>query len=270
MDYYSILGVQRNASSEEIKKAYKKKAMQHHPDRGGDANTFQKIQEAYETLSDPAKKQQYDRPQRQYNSSQFRGQNPFEGPDMFGNMFNDMRYARNRQHANITIAAKLTLEEVLTGKNLIASYALNNGKKETVNINVPAGANNDQHIRFTGLGNEVAPGVRGDLHVKIQIKDHHTWLRDKDNLYAEHSVNAIDMITGCVTIVHTLDNRSVQLKIPAGTQANTKFRIPGYGLPNVNSRKKGDAFVVITPHIPKVTDENILRKLKKLRNNIDK
>jgi len=270
MDYYSILGVPRNATPEEIKKAFKKKAMQHHPDRGGDATMFQRVTEAYELLSDPQKKQQYDNPQPRYNSSHFQGgRNPFENSDVFGNMFNDMRYARNRVNKDITIAARITLEEIITGKNLIASYSLNNGKKETVDINIPAGANEKHRIRFSGLGNEVAPNIRGDLFVKIEIIKHNKWLREGNNLYAEHHINALDMIVGCVTIVETIDKRQIRLNIPPGTQANTKFRLSGYGLLDTN-KKRGDAFVVMVPNIPKINNEAVLRKLKKLRNNLDK
>src|SRR6056300_1252348 len=90
MDYYSILGVNKNASDQDIRKAYKKKSMQHHPDRGGNEEEFKKVNEAYQTLKDPAKRQQYDNPNQQFNfnSSHFgQGQNPFAGSP-FEHMFN--------------------------------------------------------------------------------------------------------------------------------------------------------------------------------------
>ena len=258
MDYYSILGVQRNASSEEIKKAYKKKAMQHHPDRGGDSSTFQKIQEAYETLSDPAKKQNYDNPQHRYNTQNF--------DDLFRRQ--RQQYARNQ---DITIAARIDLKDVFTGKNLIANYRLHSGRSETVTIDIPAGARHNDTIRFQQLGDDSIPGPRGNLFVKVQISEPKNFAREDTTLYQEVKINVLDMIIGTVYTVTTLDDKRISIKIPKGTQANTKFNIQGYGFPKLNHpTKKGNLIIIVTPEIPRVSNENVLRKLKKLRNSLDK
>jgi len=258
MDYYSTLGVPRNATPEDIKKAYKKMAMQHHPDRGGDISTFQRVQEAYETLSDPVKRQQYNNPQprqRQWNTSNF---------DEF---FRQQR-PRNR---DITIAAKMELKDVFTGKSLIANYRLNSGRVETVTIDIPAGARHNDTIRFTHLGDDTFPGPRGNLFVKVQINEPKGFARDGMTLYQEVDVNVVDMITGTVYNVTTLDDKNLSIKIPPGTKANTKFNIPGYGIPKLHeAEKRGSLIIIVSPHIPKVQNQDVLRKLKKLRKNLDK
>jgi curved DNA-binding protein len=258
MDYYSILGIARNTSPEDIKKAYKKLAMQHHPDRGGDVTIFQQVQEAYETLSDPIKKQQYDNPQPRHH--QWNSQN-------FQDIFRQQR-PRNR---DITIAAKMDLKDVFTGKNLIANYRLNSGRVETVTIDIPAGARNGDTIRFQGLGDDTFGGPRGNLFVKVQINEPKGYARDGMTLYQEVDVNVVDMITGTVYNITTLDNKNLSIKIPPGTKANTKFNIPGYGIPKLHqNEKRGNLIIVVSPYIPKVQDQNVLRKLKKLRKNLDK
>jgi DnaJ-class molecular chaperone len=123
MDYYKTLGVQRTASESDLKKAYKKLSMQHHPDRGGDAEKFKQVSEAYSTLKDPQKRQQYDTPQQQQQSQGF-GPNGFQGmggfEDLFGQFgFNpNVNRQQNQQQRNpdITIAARITLKKHIAVK----------------------------------------------------------------------------------------------------------------------------------------------------------
>jgi len=294
MDYYKILGVTKTATEQEIRKAYKKMSMQHHPDRGGNEDKFKQVNEAYSTLKDPQKKALYDRQQagegtgwnRGPRTGSYRGtgQNPFDGTafsDIYEQMYkqqqaynpdpnNPYRSHYIRPNKDITIAAKLSLEEIFTGKSLIATYKLASGKQETVNIDIPAGATENNRIRFRDLGDDRFPGPRGNLFVKIEILKHNKWARDGADLYAEHDINALDMIVGGVTIVETLDGRSVRINVPAGTDGNKKFKLPGYGLPDVKTKQRGDAYVLLKPIIPKIQDQNVLKKLKKIRNNLDK
>ena len=274
MDYYSILGVNRNATPEEIKKAYRKLAMQHHPDRGGDHNKFAQINSAYEVLSNSDKKNAYDNPQPQgfnFNSGHFNnGGNPFGGTPfehMFGQGFNQQRHTpRNR---DITVQADISLIDVLTGKNLIIQYHLSSGRIETVTVDVPPGAKHGDTIQYQGLGDEGNPRFpRGNLQVRIRVNKTKNWDRDQDNLFTKKVVNIFDLLLGCVIIIETIDDKHLELKIPQGTKPGIKFSIPGYGLPNMQTGKRGIMFITIDAEIPKITDDAILDRIKQLKNEI--
>ena len=274
MDYYSILGIPRTASPEEIKKAYRKLAMANHPDRtGGDDTKFKQISEAYEILSNSDKRDAYDNPQPNFNQqNQHRhGQhNPFAGTPfdhIFGQGFAQQRQTpRNR---DITIQANISLADVLTGKNLIIQYQLSSGKLETVTVDVPAGAKHGDTIQYEGLGDNGHPRYpRGNLHVRIKISKTKNWQRDHDNLFTKKLVNVFDLLLGCVIIITTLDNKQLELKIPQGTKPGIKFSIPGYGLPNMHTRQRGIMFVTIDTEIPKITDQTVLSKIQEIKDKI--
>ena len=268
MDYYTILGVPRTATPEEIKKAYKKKSMQHHPDRGGNQDEFIKVQSAYDVLSNSDKRDAYDNPQPNFN--QQRQHNPFGGSPfdhIFGQGFAQQRQTpRNR---DITLQAKISLAEVLTGKNLIIQYQLSNGKIETVTVDVPAGAKHGDTIQYEGLGDVGHPRYpRGNLQVRIKVSNNKNWLRDQDHLFTKKSVNVFDLLLGCVIIITTLDKKRLEIKVPQGTKPGAKFSIPGYGLPNMHNRQRGTLFVEVEADMPKITDKDVLNKIQQIKNEI--
>jgi curved DNA-binding protein len=266
MDYYSILGVNKNASDQDIRKAYKKMSMQHHPDRGGDEAEFKRVNEAYQTLKDPAKRQQYDNPQPQFNfnSSHFNnGHNPF------GDMFS--HFQQPRRNRDLNMSAAIDLVDVVTGKDLFLQYRLGNGQLETLNVEVPPGARHGDTVRYHGLGDNSHPQLpRGDLLVHIQVRRDKHWHRDGNNLSVKKPVNVFDLLLGCAIIVETIDKRKVQLKIPKGTKAGTTFSISGYGIPDLHTKKRGNIYVTIEADIPKIDDENILNTIQELRTKTKK
>ena len=151
MDYYKTLGVNRNASQSDIKRAFKKQAMKHHPDKGGDPKQFQQLNEAYEVLGNEQKKSQYD--MFGTTNQQPGGARTWEFrtdsfPDDIGDVFNQFfgggrspfgQRQPFRKNRDIIIQTEINLEDVLKGKDLIATYRLTNGKEQSVNINLPAG-----------------------------------------------------------------------------------------------------------------------------------
>ena len=283
MDYYSILGVNRNATPEEIKKAYKKQSMQHHPDRtGGDDSKFKEVNEAYQALNNPQKKQAYDQfgttdgRQNQYRSGDFEfnfNGNPFSGmDDVFSQMFgggspfgNQRRGPTNRP---INVAIDVSLEDVLNGKTIGMEIQLPTGRTKVVTVDVPAGVEHGQQIRYRGMGEQNIPNVPpGDLHVQIRVRNHSVFQRFGDNILCEAKVDAWDLMLGTKIKVSTLDNRSIEINIPAGTQPETLLGCKGEGLPNIHTKIRGNLQIRIKATITRYTNEQI-NQLRNIKNGI--
>ncbi len=272
MDYYNTLGVPRSASPEEIKKAYRRLAMQHHPDRGGDHNTFAKINEAYDTLSDPDKRDSYDNPQSQWNQPGWANHNPFGQSSPFADIFAQFGMGRGApKNRDLTVMAKIDLKDVLLGKNLLISYRLKSGKQETVEVDIPPGARNGDTVRYTGLGDDGDPRFqRGDLYVKINVVETAGWRREDNNLYTKQQVDLFDILLGCAILIQTLDDKTVQLTIPKGTKPGTTFSIADYGIPDLHTKKKGKVFVQIDPIMPDMTNQEVYNKLQEINKILKK
>ena len=282
MDYYSTLGIDRSASKDEIRKAYKKMSMQHHPDRtGGDDSKFKEINEAYQTLNDPQKKQMYDQfgttdpRQQQYRSGDFEfnfNGSPFGGvDDIFeqffggGSPFGNRRRPVNRP---INVAVDVTLEDVLNGKTIGMEIALPTGKTKVVTVDIPAGVEHGQTIRYRGMGEQSYPDVPpGDLNVQVRVRNHPTFQRYGDNILCETKVDAWDLMIGTKTKVATLDNRSIEINVPAGTQPDTLLSCRGEGLPNINTKRRGNLQIRIKAAIPRY-DKNKIEKIINFKNGI--
>ncbi len=278
-NYYDILEIPRNASETDIKNAFKKKAMTHHPDRGGNEEQFKRINEAYDTLKDPQKKSMYDqfgttdphqhRPQgQQYH---FHGDNINVG-DIFDQMFNGGdnpffgRGFQQRRNQNVTIAADIELEDIITGKSFIASFRQQNGQEHTVNIDIPRGVRPGDTINFRGMGgNEYFPGRQpGDLHVKIRVKKHPIYDVDGIDLYVNKNVDVIDLIQGTSIAVDTIHGKKLNVQIPAGSNPGTTFSVHEQGLPDHRTRRTGSLFIKINGITPNINDKQTQKKLKNL------
>ena len=268
MDYYSILGINKTASDDDIRKAYKKLSMKHHPDRGGDEAEFKKVNEAYSTLKDPQKRAAYDNPQRHYTSSNFRGSNnPFE--DMFGDMFSNFGFAQAAPNRNPPIHAEVhvELEDVLFGKSIDAQVGFRNGQTKLVTINIPKGVYHGSQIRYPQMGDHSNPRYApGDLIVRVGIKRHHTFTRQEDDLILEHNISVYDAILGSDISITTLDRKNFTVSVPAGSQPDTVLRVPGEGLPNPHTGRKGNLLIKLKVKIPKKINKKQIQVLSDIRN----
>lgn len=264
MDYYKTLGVSKNASSDDIKKAYKKLAMKHHPDKGGDSETFARINEAYETLKDPQKRSVYDNPQPQYQFNT--GNMPHGFEDMFAQFGFGRRQAKNK---DMRLQVIIEFEEQWTGKPITASYRLMSGRNETVDIRIPPGVTHNETIRYAGLGDDSIPNIqRGNLLVHVQVRPHAYYKRDGDNIIATKMVDIFDLLLGTNITVDSPTGRSFSLKIPRGTNPGTTFSINGHGIPNVRSGRQGNIYVKIDAKIPVIDDAKVLNSLQKIRSRL--
>lgn len=264
MDYYKILGVAKTATQEEIKKAYRKLAMDHHPDRGGDTVRFAEINEAYDTLKDPAKRAEYDQPRPEYNF------NTTNMDDILNAFFGTMRGFPNvKKNRDIKIAVTLELEEVLTGKDLIANYNLFNGQSSIATIKIHAGVQDGETMRFKGLGdNSISSIPRGDLIVLVRVRRHPVFERDGKNLKCTREVSVFDLILGTNIVIKSLTGNEINVKIPKGTQPGTIFSIAGYGLIDPAKGTTGHLYLTVKGIVPKITNDELIERIKNINDAI--
>lgn len=271
-DYYSTLGISKDAGPDDIKRAYRKLASQHHPDKGGDTKKFQEIEEAYRTLSDPEKRSQYDNPQPQFQGG-FGGFPPgfedifsaFGGSGHpFGNMFGQRQQPPRNKTLNIQ--TRINLEEAFHGKELIASVTLPSGKDQVINVKIPAGIHDGTTLRLAGMGDDTFQNIpRGDIQLTIGIHPHMTFQRQGDDLIRNIEISCIDAMIGKNVYVDTIDGKTLEIKVNAGTQPGTIISAQGYGMPNINdSRFKGRLLLNVQMTVPSNLNEEQKEALKKL------
>lgn len=346
-DYYEVLGIGRDASEEEIRKAYRKLARQYHPDVNKEPDAeqkFKEVKEAYEVLGDPQKKAHYDQFGHTDPAGGFGGAGAgFGGQDFgFGDIF-DMFFGggrRNnpnapRQGADLEYRLQVEFKDAVFGKNMdvaiprtetcdscqgsgakpgtqpetcsvcqgsgqaevvqntpfgrivnrrICQQCKGTGKtirehcttcggsgqvkrKKRINIKIPAGIHDGAQLRVSGEGEAgINGGPPGDLYITIMVKPHDFFKRDGDDLTCELPISFAQAALGDEVVVPTLNGRA-RLKIPAGTQTGTEFRMQGKGVPRLRGYGEGDLRVkvkVVTP--TKLTEEQkqALREFNRL------
>lgn len=271
MDYYSILGVPKGASDDDIKKAYRKLAMKHHPDRGGDQNEFQKVQEAYSTLSDPQKRSQYDNPQPQGFEFHFGpGGNPFD--DIFAQFgFSPFGNPRQQQRRNKDLRVELVLDLASTLSDQVKTISVQTtkGERQTVQVNIPRGVRNGHSMRYGGLGDNMFETLqRGDLYVHFVVRDDPRYHVENNDLVYPCQINCLDAMTGIDIDVPSLDNKFFKIAVPAGTNPNTRLRIPGNGLYYLNTNNRGNLIVEISITVPAVSDAHAKDLIAQLKTHL--
>ena len=277
-DYYKALGIEKGASADEIKKAFRKLAVKYHPDRNPDnkaaEDKFKEINEAYAVLSDTEKKQQYDT----YGSSGFHKQysqeDIFRGFD-FGNAYKDMgggvggdgsedifsrlfggafgrsgsRGGFSQRGGDHEMELTVTFRDAAQGAEKQIAFR-RNGQREELRVKIPPGVDNGSKIRITGKG---APGEGGgqpgDLFLIIHVLTDPVFIRDGGDLFVERAIPFSAACLGISLDVPTLDGDK-RIKVPAGIQPGTKIRLKGCGIKALGSNTKGDLFVKVSVHIP--------------------
>ena len=298
-DYYKMLGVKRDASNADIKKAYRKLAMKYHPDHAkGDKKAeekFKKISEAYAVLSDKEKRQQYDTfgstgfQQRYSQEDIFRGfdfgdilrEFGFGGGDRFSRGQDGFRFSfgsdssygsRARQQqvrqkgSDLVYELQLTLQEVATGTDKTVSFQ-HQGRSEKLTVKIPKGMISGKKLRLTGKG-EPSPfgGPAGDLYIKAKVLDDPVYSVEGYDLNINREIKLSEAILGTNISVPTLDQKELSLKIPPGTKHKTKMRLPGHGLPHMNGKGQGDLYVYIHVNMPKHLSEKQKKLVDQLAN----
>ena len=296
-DYYKILGVQKTASDEEIKKAYRKLAMKYHPDHTkgdkGAEEKFKKISEAYAVLSDKEKRKEYDTFGSEGFRQRFSQEDIFRGFD-FGDIFREFgfgggnfshgrgggrrfsfgsgspyNFSGAQQHgqakgSDLVYELPLTLREVATGTSKVITFQ-HQGRSENLTVKIPKGLIAGKKLRLAGKGNP-SPygGPAGNLYIKSKILNDQVFSSEKYDLYINWELKLSEALLGTTVSVPTIDDKQLSLKIPTGTKPGTKMRLSGHGLPDMKDNKKGDLYVRIQVKIP----QNLNEEQKKIVNKL--
>lgn len=266
-DHYATLGVAKNAAPEDIKKAYRRLAAIHHPDKGGDTAEFQKVQAAYETLSDPQKKQEFDNP-NPFGGMNFGqpGGSPFgfqfhqhsvDINDVFGQMFGGSAFGQPRQPQKPTYRTTIwvTLEQVYTGGEQTLQFNTN-GQNSVVRIQIPKGVENGQTMRYENL-------MDGILLAEFRVHPHQKFQRDGHNLYTEEEVSVLDLIVGKTFKFTTISAKTLEITVKPKSHPGSILRISGEGLPINNDF--GDQMIVLKPVMPDIISDAIIDSINKNR-----
>jgi DnaJ-class molecular chaperone len=255
-NYYQILGVEKSATADDIKRAFRRLASQHHPDKGGDTVKFQEVQEAYSVLGDEAKRAEYDNPRPQFSG--FPGGGGFNMNDIFGQMFGQQfgQHPQRRNHVRMTVW--VTLSEVAQGGSRAVNVSTTAGSS-TVAIEVPQGIDDGDNVQYGG----VAPGGL-DLVVQFRVQPNANWRRDGLNLHTEHRASVWDMILGADVEVQNILGHSLIVRVPAGTQPGTVMRLRGHGIQDRHGQK-GDLMVRVQAQIPKTIAPEIVAAIQQHR-----
>lgn len=284
-DYYKTLGVSRNASADEIRKAYRKLARENHPDHNKDnpaaAEKFKAVQEAYSVLSEPEKREQYDR----YGAAfQQAGRRPppsggpgagfpggwtsqggagagFDFNDLFGNSFEfeevlggGRRGGRARPPArgqDLEAKVRISFETAARGGSVDIQLDAD-GSSSKLAVKIPPGVDNGSVIRLAGQGQPGRlGGPAGDLRLTIEVEAHAYFRREGANILVDVPITPSEAVLGAKIEVPTLTDGTVVLTVPPGTSSGTKLRLRGKGAIDQQTRQPGDQFVVIKIVVPK-------------------
>lgn len=258
MDHYSTLGIPRDADQDTIKAAFRKLAMKHHPDRGGDPNEFQKINQAYETLSDPDKRAQYDNPQ-QFNPFGGGGfnfnVNGFDLNDLFGSVFGQRGFHQQNQKPTYRTRVTVSLVDVYNGAEQVLQLGTPTGTK-VINIKIPAGIYNGSSIRYDNIIDN------GTLIIEFIILPDLRFEREGDDLYSNFPISVLDLITGTKVQFTTISGTKLDVNIDPGTQPSQQIKIAGYGMPRSDGTR-GNQILLLKPFIPANIDNEIVEVIKR-------
>ncbi|MDD2582445.1 MAG: DnaJ C-terminal domain-containing protein [Desulfuromonadaceae bacterium] len=281
IDYYKALGIEKGATPEEIKKAFRKLAVKYHPDRNPDNKSaedkFKEINEAYAVLSDPEKKQQYDTFGSSGFHKQYSQEDIFRGFD-FGNAYKDMgggfggggaedifsrlfggSFGRGggrggfrqgpQRGGDLEMELTISFRDAAQGAEKQIAFR-RGAQREELKVKIPAGVDNGSKIRISGKGGQGENGgPAGDLFLIIHVQPDPVFIREGGDLFVERSIPFSAACLGVSLDVPTLEGDK-RIKVPAGMQPGTKIRLKGCGIKSLGSNAKGDLYVKIGVHIP--------------------
>jgi curved DNA-binding protein len=282
--YYNILGVSKGASNNDIKKAFKKKALEFHPDHNENdpkaEEKFKDVNEAYAVLKDKDKRKKYDQFGAEGFKKRYTQEDIFQGFDVneifrgfgFGgggrppSGFEDMfggRSRRPRKGQDMMSEITVTFEEAARGTE--KQFTIDRGgRNEDTSVKVPPGISQGKKLRLAGKGFPGSHGgPPGNLYFKVHVLPHPIFKREGNDIVVDHTVSLTDALLGAIIHVPTLEGEK-QVKIPAGTQPLTKLRLRGLGI-HSRSKDRGDQFVKIIVTYPKTLTPEQIKLIESLK-----
>ena len=240
MDYYNTLGIDKQASPDDIKRAYRKLASQYHPDKGGDTAKFQQIQQAYDVLSDDIKRNQYDS-----------SNDPLSKLSSFFSQFQQNPVQRQKIY---TVNYTVSLEQIAMGTNESIAVQTPDGPK-VIHIRVPRGLENGHTYRYENALPD------GPLNITFNILKHNRFDRIGLDLYTSENIEVFDLILGTTIEVKTIYDKTLEIEIPSGTKIGAKFKLAEQGLHTDD--KKGDHYVLLLPTLPDKISARLIEEIAK-------
>ena len=259
MDHYSTLGVGKNATPDDIKKAYRKLASKHHPDKGGDTATFQKIQTAYDILIDPNKRQQYENPMPQGFPQQ--GGMPPGFENIFSQMFGGGNpfdpFAQHRQQPQQQVfrtTINISLEQAYYGGEQILKLQTPTNV-HAITIQIPKGIQNGNQMRI----DKVMDGA--SLVVDFKVENHLKYDRQGNDLICNHPISVLDLIIVTSFEFVTLSGKTLEVTVKPKTQPYIQLKLAGQGMPIHNTTRYGDQIILLKSFMPDIIDEQIINSI---------
>lgn len=295
--FYDVLGVSKNASDKDIKTAFRKLAQKYHPDRGGDEAKFKEISEAYDTLSNPEKRKEYDM-MLQFGGIPGQGGYTYAGgaggpsmADIFGSMFrgegvggaygadaagfdfSDMfggGRARARKGSDLKATIDVSFDEALHGARRSVTHRIpSTGETDTIEMTIPAGCYDGMKVRYKNHGEYGANGgPRGNMLIEFRVAEHPVFKRrgKTADVLVEVPVSMYEAALGCTVDVPTPAGKKLRLKVPAGTQAGKSFRFKEMGMPDAKRAGRTGALLAnVTVQVPTSLTDKERAALEKLR-----
>jgi DnaJ-class molecular chaperone len=271
MDYYSTLGVAKTATPEEIKKAYRKLASQNHPDKGGDTAKFQEIQTAYDTLSDPQKRQQYDNPAPAGMGGFNRGPHGFafstngvDVSDLFAQIFGQhspfgQQQRPGQQKQVFRTRFEVSLMDAYHGSKQMLKVQTNLGTN-VITIDVPKGVSTGNQVRYDDVIDN------GILLIEFIVIPDLKFDRQDHNLICTHTISVLDLIVGTSFEFTTISGKTLQVNIKPKTQPYQQLKLSGQGMPIMNTPAYGDQIILLKPIIPDNIDKSIIESIERFKN----
>lgn len=295
-NYYDVLGVKRDATQDDIKKAFRKLAAKYHPDAGGDEEKFKEVSEAYTTLSDPDKRKEYDQmlyfggiPGADFGGSGGRGRYTSTVDMDWSQIFNNVRggsdggfggfdfssifggagqQSRPARGGDLNVTIEVPFADAFAGSSRKVTYRIpSTGETQTITVKIPAGAEDGLKLRYRDRGEFGANGgERGSLIVSLRVLDDVLFKRDKADVRMEVPISMYEAALGTFVQVPTPSGKKLRLRIPAGTQDGRAFRFRDEGAPDVhNEGARGALYVTVRVKVPTDLTDAERSSLERLR-----